>query len=82
MTKKDYSNIGNDIKDIVQDALNSAEFQELNKNLSETVARAMDEVKRSGQYWQEQQRQQRENNQETRKQAANARKAQEKMNKP
>ena len=82
MTKKDYSNIGNDIKDIVQDALNSAEFQELNKNISETVARAMDEVKRSGQYWQEQQRQQRENNQETRKQAAKARKAQEKMNKP
>ena len=62
MTKKDYSNIGNDIKDIVQDALNSVEFQELNKNISETVARAMDEVKRSGQYWQEQQRQQRENN--------------------
>jgi len=82
MTKKDYSNIGNDIKDIVQDALNSEEFKELNKNISATVARAMDEVKRSGQYWQEQQRQQRENNQETRKQAANARRAQEKMNKP
>jgi len=82
MTKKDYSKIGNDIKDIVQDALNSEEFKELNKNISETVTRAMDEVKRSGQYWQEQQRQQRENNQETRKQAANARKTQEKMNKP
>lgn len=82
MTKKDYSNIGNDIKGIVQDALNSAEFKELNKNISETVARAMDEVKRSGQYWQEQQRQQRENNQETRKQAANIRKTQEKMNRP
>ncbi len=82
MKKNDYSNIGNDIKDIVQNALNSDEFKELNKNISETVTRAMDEVKRSGQYWQEQQRQQRENNQETRKQAANARKTQEKMNKP
>lgn len=82
MIKKDYSNVGNDIKDIVQDALNSAEFKELNKNILETVARAMDEVKRSGQYWQEQQRQQRENNQEARKQGANARKTQQKINKP
>ncbi|AFA48236.1 5-bromo-4-chloroindolyl phosphate hydrolysis family protein [Acetobacterium woodii] len=64
MIKKDYSNIGNDIKDIVQNALNSDEFKELNKNISETVNRAMDEVKRSGQYWQEQQRKQRENNQQ------------------
>lgn len=81
MTKKDYSNIGNDIKDIVQNALNSDEFKELNKNISETVNRAMDEVKRSGQYWQEQQKQQKENNQEARKQAAEARKTQNRINK-
>ncbi|MBI4855945.1 MAG: 5-bromo-4-chloroindolyl phosphate hydrolysis family protein [Acetobacterium woodii] len=80
MTKKDYSNIGNDIKDIVQNALNSDEFKELNKNISETVNRAVEEVKRSGQYWQEQQKQQRENNQESRQQAANARKVQNRIN--
>lgn len=74
MIKKDYSNIGNDIKDIVQNALNSDEFKELNKNISETVNRAMDEVKRSGQYWQEQQKKQRENNQQKSKQ--------DKINKP
>ncbi|HAZ05523.1 MAG TPA: hypothetical protein DCY58_03480, partial [Acetobacterium sp.] len=73
MAKKDYSNIGNDIKDIVQDALNSEEFKELNKNITATVTRAMDEVKRSGEYWQEQQRQQRENNQKAKRQAVNGR---------
>lgn len=57
MIKKDYSNIGNDIKTIVQDALNSTDFKELNKNITETVNRALDEVKRSSQYWQEQQKQ-------------------------
>ncbi|KAF5091153.1 MAG: hypothetical protein BI182_13090 [Acetobacterium sp. MES1] len=82
MAKKDYSNIGNDIKDIVQDALNSEEFKELNKNITATVARAMDEVKRSGEYWQEQQRQQRENNQKAKRQAANGRRTREKINKP
>ncbi|WP_303867942.1 5-bromo-4-chloroindolyl phosphate hydrolysis family protein [Acetobacterium wieringae] len=82
MAKKDYSNIGNDIKDIVQNALNSEEFKELNKNITATVARAMDEVKRSGEYWQEQQRQQRENNQKAKRQAANGRRNREKINKP
>lgn len=42
----------------------------------------MDEVKRSGEYWQEQQRQQRENNQKAKRQAVNGRRTREKINKP
>lgn len=77
MIKKDYSNIGNDIKTIVQDALNSTDFKELNKNITETVNRALEEVKRSGAYWQEQQKQ---NNERTSNQQAAYKKQQEKVN--
>lgn len=57
MGNNNYSKIGEDIKVIVQNALESQEFKDLNRNITETVNRAMDEVKRSGQYWQEQQKQ-------------------------
>jgi len=54
MKKNDFSNIGDDIRSIIQKALNSTEYQELNTNIKETVNRALEEVKRSNQNWKHQ----------------------------
>lgn len=54
MKKKDYSNIGDDIRSIIQNALNSTEYQQLNTNIKETVNRALEEVKKSNQNWKQQ----------------------------
>lgn len=54
MKKKDYSNIGDDIKNIIQDALNSTEFNQLNNNISKTVNRALEEVKKGSHNWKQQ----------------------------
>lgn len=51
MGKKDYVNLGDDIKNIVQDALSSTDFKKLNQNITETVNRALDEVKKNSQTW-------------------------------
>ncbi|MGV8905834.1 MAG: 5-bromo-4-chloroindolyl phosphate hydrolysis family protein [Acetobacterium sp.] len=53
MKKKDYSNIGDDIKSIIQNALNSPECHQLNTNIKESVNRALAEVKKSSQQWKE-----------------------------
>lgn len=47
MGKNDYANLGEEIKNVVQDALNSKEFQELNRNIKITVNNALDEAKKS-----------------------------------
>ncbi|WP_050741470.1 5-bromo-4-chloroindolyl phosphate hydrolysis family protein [Acetobacterium bakii] len=54
MAKKDYSNIGDDIKSIIQDALNSTDFKQLNKNITGTVNRALEEVRKESKNWQQQ----------------------------
>lgn len=54
MKKNDYKNIGEDIKFIIQDAINSTEFKQLNKNISETVNQALEEVKKGSHNWQQQ----------------------------
>ncbi|WKY48675.1 5-bromo-4-chloroindolyl phosphate hydrolysis family protein [Eubacteriaceae bacterium ES3] len=54
MGKKSYSNIGDDIKNIVQDALESTDFKQLNKNITETVNRALEEARKSSDQWQKQ----------------------------
>lgn len=51
MAKKDYSNLGDDIRNIVQDALSSTDFKKLNQNITETVNRALDEVRKNSQNW-------------------------------
>ncbi|MDK2937743.1 MAG: hypothetical protein PWP62_2751, partial [Eubacteriaceae bacterium] len=52
MAKK--SNVGEDIKNIVQDALDSTDFKQLNKNITETVNRALEEARKSTDQWQKQ----------------------------
>lgn len=47
MSKNDYSNLGNEIKSIVQDALKSEDFQQLNKSIRKTVNSALAEAKKS-----------------------------------
>lgn len=47
MGKNDYSELGEDIKNVVQDALNSQEFKALNQNIKKTVNSALEEAKRS-----------------------------------
>ena len=39
--------IGDEIRDIVQDAINTSDFRQLNKNISDTVNSALDEVHRT-----------------------------------
>lgn len=53
MAKKDYFNIGDDIKSIIKDAINSAEFREVNKNIKKTVNRALEEVREGSHNWQQ-----------------------------
>lgn len=46
MSKNDYSNLGEEIKSIVKEAVNSTDFKQLNKNISNTVNSALEEVKK------------------------------------
>ncbi len=46
MDRKNYSNIGEQIKDTVQEAIDSMNFGQLNRNISDTVYGALDEAKR------------------------------------
>lgn len=46
MSKNNYSNLGEEIKSIVKEAVNSTDFKQLNKNISNTVNSALEEVKK------------------------------------
>jgi len=46
VSKNDYSNLGEEIKSIVKEAINSTDFKQLNKNISNTVNSALEEVKK------------------------------------
>lgn len=45
MGKSDFSDLGDQIKDIVQGAVKNMDFEKLNRDISGTVGRALDEVK-------------------------------------
>lgn len=45
MSKNDFSDLGDQIKDIVQGAVKNMDFEKLNRDISGTVGRALDEVK-------------------------------------
>ncbi|WFR56677.1 5-bromo-4-chloroindolyl phosphate hydrolysis family protein [Anaerocolumna sp. AGMB13025] len=47
MGKQNFSNIGEDIKNIVQDAVNTGDFRRLSKDIGHTVDNALDEAKKS-----------------------------------
>lgn len=47
MDKKDKVNLGDDIKNKIQDALNSGDFKRLNNDIENVVKGALDEVRRS-----------------------------------
>jgi 5-bromo-4-chloroindolyl phosphate hydrolysis protein. len=58
MDRRGFSNIGDEIKDIVQNAVNSRDFHQLNRDIQNTVQGALDEVHnaingfgRGGQNW-------------------------------
>ncbi|MDD3220538.1 MAG: 5-bromo-4-chloroindolyl phosphate hydrolysis family protein [Lachnospiraceae bacterium] len=46
MNDKDYSNLGNQIKNLVSDAVGNMNYDELNKNISATVNRALEEARK------------------------------------
>ena len=41
-----WNQIGNEIKDLVQDAVNSRDYSQLNESITRTVRQAMDQVNR------------------------------------
>ncbi|WMJ89765.1 5-bromo-4-chloroindolyl phosphate hydrolysis family protein [Anaerocolumna sp. MB42-C2] len=45
MSRNNFSNLGDEIKDIVQDAVSTMNFQQLNKDIGNTVNGALDEVR-------------------------------------
>lgn len=47
MDRNNFSNIGDEIKDIVQNAVNTKDYHQLNRDIGNTVNSALDEVKRS-----------------------------------
>ena len=47
MGNNDLSNLGEEIKNIVQDAVGSMDFHKLNKDISDTINSAMKEVKKT-----------------------------------
>lgn len=47
MENRDFSNLGQEIKSIVQDAINTRDFQKLNNDIGNTVNSALEEVKAS-----------------------------------
>lgn len=46
MNDKDYFNLGNQIKNLVSDAVGNMNYDELNKNISTTVNRALEEARK------------------------------------
>ncbi|MDF2801134.1 MAG: 5-bromo-4-chloroindolyl phosphate hydrolysis protein [Anaerocolumna sp.] len=50
MSRRDFIDLGDEIKDIVQNAVNSSNFHQLNKDISNTVKGALDEVRDSLHY--------------------------------
>lgn len=52
MDNRDFSNIGEKIKNTVEDAMNSMDYQQLNQKISRTVDMAMNEAKRQLQNFQ------------------------------
>lgn len=47
MDRRNFSNIGDEIKDIVQNAVNTRDFHQLNKDIGYTIDGALDEVRRA-----------------------------------
>lgn len=47
MRNRNFTNLGDEIKDIVQNAVNSTDFHRLNKDIGNSVNNALDEVRRS-----------------------------------
>lgn len=47
MSKNDFSDLGDQIKDMVQGAVKNMDFEKLNRDISGTVGKALDEVKSS-----------------------------------
>ncbi len=47
MDKKGMSNLGDEIKDIIQNAVSTMDFHQLNKDISNTVNSALDEVRKA-----------------------------------
>ncbi|BCJ92857.1 hypothetical protein acsn021_04260 [Anaerocolumna cellulosilytica] len=47
MNRKNFTDLGDEIKDIVQNAVNSRDFHQLNRDISHTVKGALEEVKSS-----------------------------------
>lgn len=47
MSRNDFSDLGDQIKDMVQGAVKNMDFEKLNREISGTVGRALDEVKAS-----------------------------------
>lgn len=47
MDKRDFLNLGENIKNIVQDAVNNRDFKKLNSDIGNTVNSAIDEVRKS-----------------------------------
>ena len=45
MDHKDFSNLGDQIRDSVQDAIDSMDFKQLNRTISDTVNFALDEAR-------------------------------------
>ena len=46
MKDKDYSNLGNQIKNLVTDAISNMDYDQLNKNIGKTVGQALEEMKK------------------------------------
>ena len=44
MTNQDWSNLGNDIKNLVQSAIDSRDFQKLNETIKKTIDSAVEGV--------------------------------------
>ena len=47
MSDKDWTDLGNDIRDMVDDAVKSQDFRKLNENICRTVTDGLDNISRS-----------------------------------
>ena len=48
MSEFDWNDLGNSIRDLVQDAIETRDFDKLNSNISRTIEQAMDGVGETG----------------------------------
>ena len=53
MTNQDWSNLGNDIRNLVQSAIDSQDFQKLNETISRTINQAVEGVSQGLSYAEE-----------------------------